>query len=181
MSFARGKSLLAVACTLLSLAAAGDEPPPLTHAFTPIAAPAPAPALRLADLDERMHDLAGLNGKLVVVNFWATWCPPCRREMPSLERLRQRLEARGLTILAVNVGEDADTVFAFTGQLEPSPGYSLLLDRDSAVMQSWKVRGLPTTYVVDPQGRMIYRAVGGREFDHDHMVRQLEAHLPVRP
>jgi thiol-disulfide isomerase/thioredoxin len=157
-----------------------DDPPPLTHALTPISQPYAAPALKLPDLDGKVHDLAALRGKVVVVNFWATWCPPCRREMPSLERLRQHLVDKGLAVVAVDVGEDADTVFSFTGQLDPAPAFPLLLDRDSAAMQRWKVKGLPTTFVVDAQGRVIYRAVGGREFDHEALIEQLQAHLPVK-
>jgi thiol-disulfide isomerase/thioredoxin len=153
--------------------------PPLTHGLTPVANPYPAPALRLTDLDGKQHDLANLKGKLVVVNFWATWCPPCRREMPSLERLNRRLAGQGLAVLAVDVGEDADTVFSFTGQLEPAPSFPMLLDLDSTAMQAWKIKGLPTTFVVDPAGRVIFRAVGGREFDHEEVVRQFQAHLPV--
>jgi hypothetical protein len=81
-------------------------------------------------------------------------------------------------VLAVDVGEDADTVFAFTGQLEPAPGFPLLLDRDAEAMGRWKVKGLPTTFVVDPQGRVVYRAVGGREFDHERVMEQLLPFLP---
>ena len=145
----------------------------------PISKPYAAPALKLQDLDGKTHDLSDLKGKVVVVNFWATWCPPCRREMPSLERLRQHLADKGLAAVAVDVGEDADTVFSFTGQLDPAPGFPLLLDKDSVAMQRWKVRGLPTTFVVDTQGRVIYRAVGGREFDHEAIIKQLQSHLPV--
>jgi thiol-disulfide isomerase/thioredoxin len=169
------------ACLGFPRLAAAAELPPLTHGLTPIAAPTAAPALDLADLDGKRHDLAALRGKPVVVNFWATWCPPCRREMPSLERLRQQLAGRGLEVLAVDVGEDIDTVFAFTGQLEPAPAFPILLDRDSAAMQAWKVRGLPTTFVVDAQGRIVYRAVGGREFDHPAVIDQILPHLPSPP
>ncbi len=170
--------------TVMALGLAGPvnaaDLPPLTQTLTPLlgAKMIPAPPLRLPDLDGKTVDLADLKGRLVVVNFWATWCPPCRREMPSLERLRRALGPRGLTVLAVDVGEDADTVFAFTGQLEPGPEFPLLLDRDSAAMQAWKVKGLPTTYVVDPEGKVIFRAVGGREFDGEGLMRQLEARLP---
>jgi thiol-disulfide isomerase/thioredoxin len=169
--------MLGLLAALAFLPARAEDLPPLTHGLTPIAQPYPAPSLNLPDLDGKMHDLAALKGKVVVVNYWATWCPPCRREMPSLERLRQRLAEQGLEVIAVDVGEDADTVFAFTGQLEPAPGFTLLLDRDSAAMQRWKVKGLPTTFVMDAQGRVIYRAVGGREFDHEAIVNQLRPHL----
>ncbi len=183
MSFARAEAgmkrgLLALLLAGIAVLPAAAELPPLTHGLTPITEPKPAPALRLADLDGEVHDLADLKGKLVVVNFWATWCPPCRREMPSLERLHQRLQARGLAVLAVDVGEDADTVFAFTGQLEPAPSFPLLLDRDSQTMQRWKVKGLPTTFVVDAAGKVVYRAVGGREFDDPAMVEALQTMLP---
>lgn len=156
------------------------ELPPLTHRLTPLPDPKPAPAMVLSDLDGKSHDLASYKGKLVVINFWATWCPPCRREMPSLERLRQRLSKHGLDVIAVDVGEDADLVFAFTGQLEPVPAFPMLLDLDSSVMQHWRVKGLPTTFVVDSQGRVIYRAVGGREFDHQGIIDQLMPYLPLQ-
>jgi thiol-disulfide isomerase/thioredoxin len=152
--------------------------PPLSHRLTVIEDPVTAPPLRLEDIDGVEHDLADLKGRLVLVNFWATWCPPCRREMPSMERLYQQFKERGLTVLAVDVGEDMDTVFAFTGQLDPAPTFPLLLDTDSSAAQAWGVKGLPTSFVVDPEGRVIIRAVGGTEFDDAAAVEQLLPYLP---
>jgi thiol-disulfide isomerase/thioredoxin len=157
---------------------AAADLPPLSHRLTLIEDPAPAPPLRLEDIDGVEHDIADLKGRLVLVNFWATWCPPCRREMPSMERLSQQLNARGLTVLAVDVGEDVDTVFAFTGQLDPAPTFPLLLDTDSSAAQDWGVKGLPTSFVVDPEGRVIIRAVGGTEFDDAAAIEQLLPFLP---
>jgi thiol-disulfide isomerase/thioredoxin len=168
--------LLAVALAAGAVGAA--ELPPLSQRLTVIDDPAPAPPLRLADLDGVEHDLADLEGRLVLVNFWATWCPPCRREMPSMEHLYQALRERGLTVLAVDVGEDVDTIFSFTGQLDPAPTFPLLLDPDSQAAQAWGVKGLPTSFVVDPAGRVIIRAVGGTEFDDAAALEQLLPYLP---
>jgi thiol-disulfide isomerase/thioredoxin len=153
----------------LPAAALAADLPPLSHGLTP-KAPKPAPALKLPDLDGKTHDLAKLRGKVVLINFWATWCPPCRREMPSLERLSQALSGEPLVVLAVDVGEDADTIEAFTSQLDAVP---LLLDTRSGTMQAWQVAGLPTTFLVDKRGRVVASAIGGREFDHPEMIESI--------
>lgn len=156
----------------LSFSAWADLPP-LTHGLTPISPAVEAPTLKLTSMDDELVDLASLRGEVVVINFWATWCPPCRREMPSLERLYQAAGDEGVKVLAVDVGEDEDTVFPFLGAIEPSPTFPILFDTDSSVMTEWKVMGLPTTFVVDPEGKIVYRAVGGREFDHPELIQQL--------
>jgi peroxiredoxin len=74
-------------------------------------------------------------------------------------------------VLAVNIGEDEDTVFAFLGELDPSPEFKILFNEDGSLMQSWKVRGLPTTFIINPKGEIVYRAVGGREFDHPEILK----------
>jgi len=76
-------------------------------------------------------------------------------------------------VLAVNVGEDADTIEAFTSQLDTTPTFPILLDTRSQGMRAWKVSGLPTTFLVDQQGRIVASAIGGREFDHPEMVRAI--------
>ena len=159
-------------CAVSSIATSAghaDELPALTHQLTPVEGRLPSPKLRLQNLDEEYVDINDFKGQVVVINFWATWCPPCRREMGSLERLYQATKDQGVEVLAVNIGEDADTVFSFLGTVEPSPNFEMLFDPEADSMNRWKVRGLPTTYIINPDGIIIYRAVGGREFDHPEM------------
>lgn len=134
---------------------------------------APAPALRLKNSDGKPVDLAQYKGRVVLVNFWATWCPPCRKEFPSLGRVRKLFGPNEFEVIAVNVGEDADTVFSFAGDTE----FPVLFDHDSKAMAAWSVRGLPTTYLVDKQGRWVYRATGGREFDDADIVKLIRGLL----
>ncbi len=174
------RKTLAVGLAALSIALSASAPaadlPPLSHSLTQ-QSPKPAPALKLADLDGQPHDLAALKGKVVLINFWATWCPPCRREMPSMERLKKTLAGEPFVVLAVDVGEDADTIETFTSQLDTVPTFPILLDTRSRAMQAWKVAGLPTTYLVDKQGRIVASAIGGREFDHPAMIAAIRALL----
>ncbi len=137
--------------------------------MSPIAAVPPAPTLALPDMDGKIIDLARYRGKVVLVNFWATWCPPCRKEFPSLGRVRKLFKPTDFEVIAVNVGEDPETAFSFAG----TPDFPVLFDRDSQAMARWSVKGLPTTLVVDRQGRLALRAVGGREFDDAAIVAQL--------
>lgn len=146
------------------------ELPPLTHNLTLIETPRIAPALKLKDMDDEIVDIKEMRGKVIVVNFWATWCPPCRREMASLEKLHLATTDKDVAVLAVNIGEDVDTVFPFMGSLDPSPTFPILFDHDSHSLEAWEVRGLPTTFIIDTDGFVVYRAVGGREFDHPELL-----------
>ncbi len=147
-------------------AAAGQDAAQLGHALSELPEPVDAPNFSLRDMDENVHSLRDYRGKVVMINFWATWCPPCRREMPSMERLYQRLKDQGFIVLAVNQWESPDHVFAYTGQLEVDPSFPILFDRDSDISVAYGVKGLPTTYLLDGEGKIRYRAIGGREFDH---------------
>jgi peroxiredoxin len=145
------RSIVAPVALALGLAAGAAEP----------LRPAPgtlAPPLVLKSPAGDVVDLAKLRGKVVLVNFWATWCAPCVEEMPALARLRDRLATRGLDVLAVNQGEMPARVKAFverTGLDLP-----IVMDRDKEVARAWKVRALPTTYVVDASGRIRLFAEG---------------------
>ena len=137
--------------------------------------PAPAPEFELPDLDDAMHKLSDYRGKVVVLNFWATWCPPCRYEMPSMQRGAEKTQAEDIVFLGVNVGEDADTVFTFLADYPVE--FPLLLDQDAKVIEQYPVTGLPTTYIIDPHGRITHRAVGGREWDDDELLNSLRGLL----
>ncbi len=127
----------------------------------------------LKDIDGKEYRLSQYRGTVVLVNFWTTWCPPCRDEMPSMERAYEKLKKSGIIILAINIGEDEDAIFKFTADYPVS--FPLLMDQDSSVIKQWPVTGLPTTYVVDPKGHIVYRAIGSREWDDEALLQKLEA------
>ncbi|MCP4271863.1 MAG: TlpA family protein disulfide reductase [Gammaproteobacteria bacterium] len=125
-------------------------------------------------MDEEIIDIKDLKGKVIIVNFWATWCPPCRREMSSLEDLYQVTANKGVDVIAVNIGEDPDAVFPFLGNLEAYPSFQIVFDTEAVLMDQWKVQGLPTTFIVNKDGKVIYKAVGGREFNHPSIRQKIQ-------
>ena len=92
-----------------------------------------------------------------------------------MERLHQKYQDKDFSVLAINQMEDGDRVFSFTGTLETQPTFDILLDNDSQVSRKYAVNGLPTTYLIDKQGRIRYRAVGGREFDHPEVEKIIQS------
>jgi cytochrome c biogenesis protein CcmG/thiol:disulfide interchange protein DsbE len=139
-----------------------------------------APPLRLSDMDGRTIDLADLRGRWVLVHFWASWCGPCRREMPTLDGLRTEIAPEALHMVLVNTAETDEEVFAFLAIA--APGLDTLMDRDGSVTERWQPRGLPSTFLVDPGGKLRYLALGGRNWDRPPLldfVRGLA--VPSRP
>jgi len=165
------KLILTALCCISSAVVADWQQPELSHSLTPVKKILPASDFELLNMDEEKKKLSDYRGKVVLLNFWATWCPPCIREMPSMERLHQQINANDFKVIAINQMEDIDQVFAFTGQLEIDPTFEILFDSRSEVSQSYAVRGLPTTYLIDKKGNIRYRAVGGREFNHPEVVK----------
>lgn len=136
--------------------------------------PAPAtraPALELSDLQGRTHKLADYRGKVVLVNFWATWCEPCREEMPSIERLRASLEGRPFAVLAVNLAEPESRIRKF---LDAMPvRFAVLLDRDARVARAWQAKMLPATYIVGPDGMIRFQHRGELDWSKPEVRRQI--------
>ena len=169
--------LLWVGLCLAVPVSAAPPLPEMSHTFTTLKPAKAAKNFTLPDLDGKPQRLSDYRGKVVLVNFWATWCPPCRREMPSMERLSQRLKDQPFVILGINQQEDPERVFVFTAQVDPSPSFPILFDRNSKVDNAWGVLGLPASFIVDQKGRVVYRAMGGREFDHPEIEQTIRALL----
>ena len=176
------KQLVLCMAVLLLLASthvlADTEESALGYQFSPVTPLIAAPDFTLEDMDGESYKLRDYRGKVVLINFWATWCPPCRKEMPALEALYKKLGGESFAVLAVNQWEDPDHVFAYTGELNVFPTFPILFDPESKLSAEYGVKGLPTSFLIDKQGRLAYRAVGGRDFDHpevERLIRELLA------
>lgn len=130
------------------------------------------PSLSLKDPAGKTHDLAAYRGKVVLVNFWATWCAPCREEMPSMQALRKRLTGRPFEVLAVNMMESEEKIAAFReSALIDLP---LLMDRDGAAAKRWNVRMLPISFVIDRHGAIRYQLVGEANWTRPNITSAIE-------
>jgi thiol-disulfide isomerase/thioredoxin len=127
-----------------------------------------APTFELPGLDDRTHALSDYRGRVVLLNFWASWCPPCIYEMPKLVSLQKRLADKPFVILAINVGEKKYKVGKFSKLIELD--LPVLLDTSKNVFRAWGLETLPTSFVIDADGRMRYRAYGDPGWDEDHVV-----------
>ncbi len=141
----------------------------------------PAPMVQAVDLQGRTTTLADYRGKVVLLNFWATWCPPCRREMPSMERLRQKMTGRPLEIVALDSAETREDVQAYLAQM--ALGFPVLLDVDGLNTRRWKVYALPTSFLLDAEGRIRYVLKGPTEWDEGEAMQAIEKLLaePGKP
>jgi peroxiredoxin len=120
------------------------------------------PAFDSATPTARSYSLADLRGKVVILNFWASWCAECRPEMPALQRLHRDYSTRGLVIIGINAREDAPTIRRYAKKL--SLTFPLLLDPDGKINATYGVVGLPATFIIGRDGRAIAFAVGTREW-----------------
>jgi thiol-disulfide isomerase/thioredoxin len=163
------------AATLLGLAAALWAAAPCRAGELRTLEPGPAPALELPDLAGVTYRLADWHGQVVLVNFWATWCPPCLEEMPSLQRLAERLRGQPFAVVAVNVAEAERRVAHRTKQM--GLDLPVLLDADGAAFKAWGGKGLPTSVLVDRSGAVRYLGLGPLEWDGAEAVTAIEGLL----
>ena len=124
-----------------------------------------APEFSLMGMDEKIHTLESLEGRFLLVNFWATWCNPCKAEMPTLEAIHKRMDNDKFTVIGIHVGPGPENIRNY---LELNPvTFPIYIDMD--MEYDWGVPGLPTTFLISPKGEMLYRAVGKRDFSSSQM------------
>ena len=157
--------------------AAAPEFARAAHVVRPWPAARPVPALDLADLDGRRWRLGSAAGQVIVLNFWATWCEPCRVEMPSLQAMSARRRRDGVTVVAVNYREAADTIRRF---LERMPlKVPILLDSDGDASVAWTPRVFPSTVLVGRDGVPAHLVVGELDWESDAARALLEPMIAV--
>ena len=132
-----------------------------------------APPLILKTISDEAIDLAGLKGRLVIINFWATWCGPCIAEMPSLQALAARLGEKNVALIGVNFHESPQKIRDF--QTKYKVQFPLLRDAWQEASAAWKVAVLPTTFIVDANGTLRYRVVGEVDWSSKQVADRLKA------
>jgi thiol-disulfide isomerase/thioredoxin len=126
----------------------------------------------LPDLKDKPHSLPDYRGKVVLVNFWASWCPPCIYEMPELTRLKAKLVDRPFEILAINVGEKKYKVMKFAKVINLD--LPVLLDTSNDAFNQWGVKTLPTSFLVDADGRIRYQVRGNPGWEEETTLTLIE-------
>lgn len=134
----------------------------------------PAPDFTLEDLNGRKVSLKGLKGKVIFLNFWAIWCPPCVQEMPTMEKLHKTFGQKGLTVLAINYREDAKEVKEFFSKHKLT--FIALLDLDGKVSERFRAWGLPVTVIINKRGEIVGKVIGSRDW-HSKEAKEFFAKL----
>jgi len=132
-----------------------------------------APKFKLPDMNDEPRELKDYLGKPVIISFWATWCPPCRKEIPYFNRAWEKLKDDNVEILFVNINEGKETIEAYT---KDNPiKMTIIRDEGAGQLQNWNMTGLPTTFVIDPMGKVVYQAMGERAWDSDEILDKVRA------
>lgn len=130
----------------------------------------PIPDFSYVDITGRKGSIHGLKKKVVLIRFWANWCPYCKFEMPRIDRFYQLLKSKGFEVIAVNVGDSVEIVETFTAEMNLH--FPMILDPQGKLARSYGVKGIPTNFLVDPQG-ILREIIVGEVFTNDQVLRDL--------
>jgi peroxiredoxin len=135
-----------------------------------------APDFTLKDINGKSMSLSSFKGKVVLLNFWATWCPPCRAEIPAMNKLNQLLKNKGLVILAVSTDRSVDDVKDFLSSVPVN--FTVVTDEKLAVTRNlYKVFMVPTTFLIDKRGIIVKKYFGERNWTEPEIIKEIEALL----
>ena len=171
-----GKSILRCLCLILillvslSISAEGGEEEFFSKIkINPIKGNRKTPDFALKDVKGKEVEIKKFRGKVVFLNFWATWCSPCKEEMPSMEVLHQLFKEKQFVLITISVDyEGQKTVKEFINKKQYT--FSVLLDPDGETLDLFEVKGIPTTYVIDKKGRTVGKAIGPRDWSSQEVV-----------
>ena len=139
--------------------------------------PRQAPAFELPAIDGGSRQLVDYQGRYLLVNFWAVWCSPCVKEMPSMQQAFDTLKDDGLSMIAIHAGPSVDDAKKFADSLGLT--FDIVVDEQMALAQ-WQVRALPTTFLIDREGRIVAEALGDRDWAGESLLDQLRGFLDTR-
>jgi cytochrome c biogenesis protein CcmG/thiol:disulfide interchange protein DsbE len=166
--------ILRTACAALLLAACGDAP-----GGGPVKVGDAAPAYAAETLDGERASVELMRGRPVLLNVWATWCHPCRQEIPALEQLHQRYGPRGLHVVGVSIDQrDQETGIREFLQ-EYGASYPIWLDPDSEVTTAYSTMGVPSTFLIGPDGTLLWKHMGPVTADNAELLKLIEKSLPA--
>jgi peroxiredoxin len=157
---------------LFSLAAL-SQATALAANLKPVTDEVAAPSLTLKDLQGEIHDLKDYKGQVVLVQFWATYCGPCRKEMPSMNKMMTKMGDTPFKILAVDMGESEAEVKPFVSEVKPE--FTILMDEEGKSIEDWRVFAAPSNFIIGPDGNIKYTLFGGVEWDSEELIEKLKA------
>lgn len=143
--------------------------------------PQPVPKFHFLDASGRRLTLADFKGEGLVVNFWATWCPPCRAELPSLVALNKRVKNDGIRVLPISVDSEGIKAVRPYYKAHDITGVPILLDPSSSALDAFEVNGIPFTVIVDRKGEMIASLQGAGDWNSEAVVKKLIALVGPKP
>lgn len=177
----RGVALALALLTAVGPGAAGEGLAELAQAagMDPYAVPLKAPRFALPGLGGETRGKRDYQGRVVLLNFWGSWCAPCREELPSLERLHQALGGSDFTVLAIAVADTEEGIAAFLDGRRPP--FDVLLDDDRKTAEAYRAAGVPVTYLLDRQGRLLAGKTGPQDWDRPEMQRLIREAIRTGP
>ncbi|HEY5734708.1 MAG TPA: TlpA disulfide reductase family protein, partial [Gammaproteobacteria bacterium] len=125
----------------------------------------------LKGMDGRSYTLEDFHGRVILLNFWATWCPPCVHEMPSMQALQDQFPDNDFHVVAINMAEEPAVIEEFLQKMDVD--FTILLDSDGQVLRDWKVFAFPTSYILGRDGEIVYAGFGAIEWTEEAVVRQI--------